>query len=115
MKAIVSDPSLVAYCGLYCGACRAYLSQKCPGCHANVKAKWCKVRSCCVESKYATCADCTQHSDPIVCKKFNNVVAKVFSFVFRSDRAACIEQVRRLGLQGHADDMAEHRRQTIKR
>ncbi len=31
MKEIVSDPKLVAYCGLYCGACKRYLQEKCPG------------------------------------------------------------------------------------
>jgi len=32
-----------------------------------------------------------------------------------ADRAACIHQVRRLGLAGHADDMATQKRQSIKR
>jgi hypothetical protein len=35
MKAIVADAGLVAYCGLYCGACKAYLKEKYPGCHGN--------------------------------------------------------------------------------
>jgi hypothetical protein len=37
MKDIVSNQELVAYCGLYCGACRAYRMDKCPGCHDNEK------------------------------------------------------------------------------
>ena len=115
MKEIVSDPNLVGYCGLYCGACRSNRKGRCPGCHDNQKATWCKVRSCCIEEGYASCADCKQFSDPTECSKFDNFVAKVFSFVFRSDRAACIRQIRELGIQGHADNMAEHKRQTIKR
>lgn len=115
MKEIVSNPGLVGYCGLYCGACRMYLKEKCPGCHENQKATWCKVRSCCVQENYTTCADCKLFPAPNECKKFNNFISKVFSVLFRSDRAACIRQIRELGIQCHADNMTEHRRQTIKR
>ena len=59
MKTITSNTELVAYCGLYCGACGAYLKEKCPGCHQNEKATWCEVRYCCVEHKYSTCAECS--------------------------------------------------------
>jgi len=38
MKTITSNAELVAYCGLYCGACGAYLKGRCPGCHENKKA-----------------------------------------------------------------------------
>ena len=114
MKEIVSAPNLVAHCGLYCGACRSYLKERCPGCHENQKATWCKVRSCCIQEGFATCAECTQFPDPNACGKFNNVVARAFSFIIRSDRAACIQQIREMGVQGHADRMAEQRRQAIK-
>ena len=42
MKEIVADTNLIGYCGLYCGACKRYLKDKCPGCHKNEKAAWCK-------------------------------------------------------------------------
>jgi len=115
MKPIVADPDLVACCGLYCGACRSYLVGRCPGCRANDRARWCKVRTCCIGHGCSTCAACAEFADPMVCGKFNNFISKVFAFVFRSDRAACIEQIRRVGLQGHAEDMAAKRRQSIKR
>jgi len=115
MKEITADPNLVAYCGLYCGACGAYLKGRCPGCHANAKATWCKVRTCCIEEEYASCADCTQHRDPKTCRKFNNPIARLFGLVFRSDRAACIGQIRTLGRDGHATDMAMRRRQSLPR
>jgi hypothetical protein len=115
MKPIVSDPQLVAYCGLYCGACRAYRSGRCPGCHANDKATWCKVRSCCIENELKTCADCLVFSNPSDCKRFNNIISKIFGLIFRSDRAACIRQIREHGVQWHADDMAERQRHTIKK
>lgn len=115
MKQIVSDTGLVAYCGLYCGACRTYLRDRCPGCHGNDKATWCKVRSCCIEHEFATCAECDKFPGANDCRKFNNFLAKLFGFVFRSDRSACIQQIRQLGIQGHADDMAAQKRQAIRR
>jgi hypothetical protein len=115
MKEVVSDPGLVAYCGLYCGACRAHLAGRCPGCHQNEKATWCKIRTCCQENGYTTCADCLEHQDPNQCRRFNNLIAKIFGLVFRSDRAACVSQIRALGVQGHADQMAAARQHTIRR
>jgi hypothetical protein len=115
MKEIISDSRLVAYCGLYCGACKGYLKEKCPGCHENEKATWCKIRSCCMKSQYSTCADCKQFLDPSNCKMFNNLISKIFSLIFRSNRAACIRQIRDIGIQGHADRMAGLRLQSIKR
>jgi hypothetical protein len=115
MKEIVSDTALVAHCGLYCGACGAYLKGRCPGCRENEKASWCKVRACCMETEIATCADCKEYSDPNDCPKFNNFMSKLFGFIFRSDRAACIRQIRELGREGHADEMTKQKRQSIKR
>lgn len=63
---------------------------------------------------YATCADCAEFPNPRDCKKFNNPIAKIFGLLFRSDRAACVAQIREIGVQGHADDMAAHRRQTLR-
>ena len=115
MKTISVDAELVANCGLYCGACGAYLKGRCPGCHENKKATWCKVRSCCMERQYATCAECVDHPNAMDCRKFNNGISKLFGLLFRSDRAACIRQVKQLGVQGHAENMAQNERQTIRR
>lgn len=115
MKEIIADSMLVAYCGLYCGSCRRYLGGKCPGCLDNARAEWCKVRTCCIENKYLTCADCATFEDPKDCKKFNNAVSKIIGFVLRSDRAGCIRQVKRLGLEGHAENMASSKRPSIRR
>jgi hypothetical protein len=115
MPAIQVDPQLVARCGLYCGACSSYLKGKCKGCAENAKATWCAVRSCCAGRQIATCAECTDFSDARSCKKFNNFISRVFGLVMRSDRAACIDQIKGLGLEGHAAAMAELGSQTIKR
>jgi hypothetical protein len=114
MEPLVADAALVAYCGLYCGACGAFRRGRCPGCHENQKAGWCKVRTCCLENGYGSCAECTLVADPHDCKKFNNIISKLFAWIFRSDRYACIRQIREKGLPGHAEWMAERGLQTIK-
>ena len=115
MKPIVADVQLVAYCGLYCGACGAYRRGRCPGCHQNQKAAWCKVRSCCIASGYSSCAECKAPADPRDCRKFNNFIAKIFGLIFCSDRRACILEIREKGLQGHAEQMAARQAQSIRR
>jgi hypothetical protein len=115
MKEIISDSKLVAYCGLYCGACKRYHQEKCQGCHENEKATWCKVRSCCMNNQFSSCAECKEFSDPNDCKMFNNFISKLFAFIFRSNRAACIQQIRDIGIQGHADKMSELKLQSLKR
>ncbi len=115
MKTITSDVALVAYCGLYCGACGSYLKGRCPGCHGNQKASWCKVRTCCIEHDYPSCADCKEFTDPRQCKIYNNFISRIVGFVLRSDRAACIMQIKAIGMQGHADTMAKQQKQTIRK
>lgn len=115
MPTLQAQPELVACCGLYCGACRKQLKGQCPGCRDNAKATWCTVRSCCLEKGIRTCAECADFADPQACSKYNNFMARLFGFVFRSDRAACIAQIKLLGLEGHAQRMAEAGRQSIRR
>ena len=115
MNDVRTAPEMVAYCGLYCGACRSHVNGRCNGCHENSKATWCTVRACCIEKNIKSCAECTEHTDPNDCKKFNNFMSKLFGFVFRSDRAACIAQIKRVGIDGHAAIMAENKTHTIKR
>ncbi len=115
MKEITADKTLVAYCGLYCGACKKYRVGKCPGCHENSKASWCQVRSCCMENGFVSCADCKQFSDVMTCKKFNNFFAKVFGFIFNSDRKACIQRISEIGPEVFAKEMSEKGMVTLKR
>jgi hypothetical protein len=115
MKEITVDTNLVAYCGLYCGACGRYLKGSCLGCHENAKAGWCKVRSCCIEREYSSCADCKDLSDPNQCDKFNNIFAKVFALIFNSNRQACVLKIRELGLEGYTAHMAGLKRQSLPR
>ncbi len=115
MDELTPDVTLVAACGLYCGACRAHLHGRCPGCRDNAKATWCKIRTCTLERGYSSCAECADHPDPKTCAKFDNFVSRVIGFVLRSNRAACIAHIRELGLEGYAGRMARDRRQTIRR
>ena len=115
MKQIQKNAELVAACGLYCGACWAFLKERCPGCKENVKAAWCKIRTCCLDNKYATCASCAEFTNVNDCRKFNNIFSKFFAFVFRSNRKACIEQIRAKGLSSHAEIMTGVGKHTLKR
>lgn len=115
MPDVQAMPEMVAYCGLYCGACKSHLRGKCKGCHENSQATWCTVRSCCIEKNIKSCAQCTDHTNPNDCKKFNNFMSKLFGLVLRSDRAACIAQIKQVGIDGHATIMAQNKQCTIQR
>ena len=123
MKEVVNDKGMVAACGLYCGACKVFLKDSCPGCNEDDAKKhsmsgWhkrCPVRSCCRADGVSSCAGCQKHSDPKACSKFNSFIAKIFGFIFRSDRAACVRRIREIGPEAFASEMAEARQPTIKR
>ncbi len=113
MKNIEANKELIAACGLYCGACRKYLAEKCSDCHENDKATWCKIRSCVRSQGFHTCAEC--HKDVAECKTYSNFIGKIFAFLFKSDRAACIRYIREHGEQAFAEEMTKRKCQTIKR
>jgi hypothetical protein len=115
MKEIAADKTLIAFCGLYCGACKSYLKGRCPGCAENKKAGWCGVRKCCIEHGYSSCADCGGFADPAACRKFNNFISKAFGLLFNSDRCACVMKIRELGPEGYATFMTGKKRQSIPR
>ncbi len=115
MPEITADPNLIAYCGLYCGACGAYLKGKCPGCKKNDKAAWCQVRACNREYQYASCADCKQVGAFAECGKLNNFMSKIFAFLFRSDRPAGLAMIRQKGYPAFARHMAENKLQSLKK
>ena len=110
----VNDVALIAACGLYCGACPRFLNDKCPGCRENKRAGWCKIRSCCLTTGIANCARCreTGHAR---CKTFNNIIGRIFSWIFRSNRPACIDRIAAVGEKTFAGEMTSTGRMTIKR
>ncbi len=115
MKEIIEDTNLVAYCGLFCGACKKYLKDKCLGCIKNDKASWCKVRTCCIENNFANCAVCTEIDDIANCKKYNNLISRLFGLILRSDRQACIRLIKEKGLEQYVKEMAQNQIMAIKR
>ncbi len=115
MKQAVRDTKMIAMCGLYCGACPRFLKEKCSGCLKNKKASWCKLRTCCIEKNIPSCADCDEFEAAINCKKYNNFMAKMFGFIFNSDRAACISKIKEIGYENFAERMYENRQMTFKR
>lgn len=62
---------------------------------------------------YQTCADCREFTDPNRCKKFNNWMSKIFIFLFRSNRKACIERIRAVGTEQYAKEMTEAKIQSL--
>ncbi|HLP71330.1 MAG TPA: DUF3795 domain-containing protein [Bacteroidales bacterium] len=114
LKEIKVDNDLIAYCGLYCSSCGSYLKGKCPGCRENMKASWCRIRECCIENNYKSCADCDK-DELADCKKYNNFFSKVIGLILNSDRSACIRRIKEIGYDAFAMEMAENRWQTIKR
>jgi hypothetical protein len=96
------DENLIGYCGIYCGACNAFTSGKCDGCRGNsaksaVLYKQCKVKPCCGDNGFFTCADCTIYASTKECKKYNPLLLKIVSWVESSDRSKAIEMIKDKG------------------
>ena len=45
----------------------------------------------------------------MACRKYNTFMAKLFGFIFNSDRAACINKIKSIGYEQFAQNMAEHK------
>ena len=104
-KQIENSIDLIAYCGLYCASCKQYLKGKCPGCKENQKASWCKIRTCCIDNNFISCADCREFDNPKACKKYHNFVARLIELAFRSDRSKSIAFIKEYDYQAFADKM----------
>ena len=101
-KQINKDENLIAYCGLYCGACPSFTSGKCDGCRSNsaksaIKFKKCPVKPCCVENEFFTCADCTEFASVKECKKYNPLFLKIASRLEGSDRSKALNMIKEKG------------------
>lgn len=112
MEKYSANVEQIAFCGLYCGSCRKFLTDKCPGCEKNEKAAWCKIRKCCIEKNLKSCAECTEKTLK-ECKYFTNIIASIFSFVFRSDRYKCIDYIKEHGYESFSEYMAEEKKMAM--
>ena len=96
---------ILAYCGLVCSQCGAYLKQKCQGCHSDRPMSHnCKVKPCAQERNYTSCAECTDFENLRECRKLNNFVSRIFGFIFRTDRIANLSRIREVGLDKFKDE-----------
>jgi len=43
------------------------------------------------------------------------LLINLIGFAIRSDRAACVMQIKKMGIQGQADTMARQKKQTIRK
>lgn len=108
----VGDEQMIAYCGLYCGACPSFTSGKCDGCRTDSKKsavvyKSCQVRPCCIENGFSTCADCTKYASTKDCKKYNPLLLKIASRIEGTSRSKGIEMIRANGRSNFASYMEE--------
>lgn len=96
------NTNLVSYCGFYCGACPALKKGKCEGCKGNstkcaIGYKACKVRPCCLENNYSSCADCKKYDSVKDCKTYNPFLINSLQFLLKSSRRKGIEMIKEKG------------------
>jgi len=99
---MADNEQLIGYCGIYCKKCPSFMSGKCDGCRGNsakcaVLYKKCKVRPCCIENGFYTCADCTIFASTKECKKYNPLFLKILSRIEGSNRSKGIEMIKSKG------------------
>jgi len=68
-----------------------------------------------MENNLTSCAECQTFTDPNECKKYNNLIARMIGFIFRSNRSACIEMIRENGYDEFAEHMVENKIMSLKR
>lgn len=111
---IVKDEKLIAYCGLYCGACPRFTKGKCKACKDN-NPSWCKVKPCNVENNYSSCTDCKQFESVSECKIFNPLLIRFGEFVSQTSRKAGIQMIKEKGRNEFVNHMAENKLVSVKK
>ncbi len=109
-KIISKGQNLVSYCGFYCGACPKYIEEKCEGCKGKsplcaVGYRKCKVRPCCIENQYFTCADCKKYISAKSCKKYNPLSIKFGEYISCTSRQKSIEMIKEKGITAFIEYM----------
>ncbi len=90
------DTTLISYCGFYCSACPKYAKGKCTGCKGYspkcaVGYKACKVRPCCLENGYSTCADCKKYNSVKDCAIYNPIMIHFGQWITRTSRQKALK------------------------
>lgn len=107
---ILKDEYLVSYCGLYCGACPTY-KENCDGCRSDsplhaVGFHTCKIRPCCLENQYSSCADCKKYATVKSCKKYNPFLMRFVEYISGTSRQKSIEMIKEEGITAFTEYMA---------
>ena len=115
-----TNENLISYCGLYCGACPSYMKEKCKGCKGNtpdcaIGYRGCKVRPCCIENKYSTCADCKKLQSVKECSVFNPLLVRFGEFISQTSRGKGIEMIKEKGSKAFLEFMINKKWITMKR
>ncbi len=103
MSEAMSNPPQDAHvgaCGLFCSNCGSFKRGRCKGCQIEPGFKRCAVRLCCIEKGITICAGCSEFESPRdyhECKKVNNFIARIFSFVFGTKRPEALAMLRDQG------------------
>jgi len=113
------NTDLVSYCGFYCGACPTFIEGKCKGCKGDspkcaVGYKACKVRPCCIENQYSSCAECKKYGSVRDCKLYNPIMIRFGQFITRTNRRKGIEMIKEKGEVEFANFMSDKNWVTIK-
>lgn len=113
-----TNQNLVSYCGFYCGACPSYIKGKCKGCKGDspdcgVGYQACKVKPCCVQNGYLTCAQCKKHVKD--CKDYNPLSIRFGEFISQTSRNKGIEMIKEKGLKEFMEFMISKKWVTMKR
>ncbi len=98
----MNNTSLISYCGFYCGACKKFTDKECEGCKGEsalcaVGYEACKVRPCCIENGFNTCADCTKYESVKDCKIYNPILIRFGQFITRTNRRKGVEMIKEKG------------------
>ena len=118
-KQLLADEKLISYCGFYCGACPKYQKGQCSGCKGDAPdcAKGysaCKVRPCCLDNGYSSCADCQKYESVRECKDYNPLMIRFGQFVSRTNRRKGIEMIREKGTTEFLNFMIDKEWVTVK-
>jgi hypothetical protein len=55
------------------------------------------------------------YEDPNDCGKYNTIIARLFGLLLRSDRRACIMQIKQSGIVAFTQTMAANKAMTLRR
>ena len=119
MKNVIIETNLTSYCGFYCGACPKYIKKQCFGCKGDspqcaVGYKSCKVRPCCLENAYSSCAECKKYDSVKDCRIYNPLMIRFGQFITRTNRRKGIEMIKEIGEDEFVSFMSAKNWVTIK-